>query len=117
MMLYDAERELTGFDHGKIGGALMQSWNMPDNLVQCIAHHHCPADTKAFAVDAATVHLADALVHELELGRSGESAVPPRSPEAMAALALDDEALASAEEKTLSQYQEAVRLFGLSEEE
>ena len=113
--IFEIERQLMGFDHGAIGGALMTHWNMPDALAESITHHHSPETTKAFAVEASTVHLADALAHELNLGRSGESLVPQRQEGAMERLGIDpallDEALKTIEE----QYIDTVSAFGLGE--
>lgn len=117
IMLYEAERELTGFDHGTIGGTLMEHWNMPDGLTQSIAHHHHPSGTAAYAVEAATVHLADIFAHRLELGRSGEGLVPPMWSEALERLAIDPDVLPETLEQIEQRYRDTVRLFGLSEED
>ena len=113
--LFEAERELVGFDHGAIGGALMAHWNMPDALAQSITHHHSPGATKAFAVEASTVHLADIFAHELALGRSGESRVPTRQEGAMDRLGIDEATLPDALVKIEELYQETVAAFGLGE--
>lgn len=113
--LFEAEHELMGFDHGAIGGALMAHWNMPDALAQSITHHHSPEATKAFAVEASTVHLADIFAHELELGRSGESRIPARQEGAMDRLGIDEAALPEALERIQDLYQETVAAFGLGE--
>ncbi|MDA1266536.1 MAG: HDOD domain-containing protein, partial [Planctomycetota bacterium] len=31
-----------GFDHAEVGAALAMTWGLPDDIVRCIAHHHCP---------------------------------------------------------------------------
>lgn len=116
MQLYDAEREFTGFDHGTVGGALMEHWNMPDALMKSIELHHSPTETTRYSVDASTVHLADAFAHELDLGRSGEALVPPRAPEALETLGIDADLVPSVLEEIEKQFGDAVRLFGLSEE-
>jgi putative nucleotidyltransferase with HDIG domain len=114
--LYEAERDLIGFDHGAIGGALMEHWNMPDALIQSIAHHHDPAGTTAFAVEATTVYLADVFAHELGLGRSGEQLVPARSEGALDLLGIQPDTTSVALERIEVQYGEALKLFGLSED-
>lgn len=77
-LLYEAEMELTGIDHGTIGGALMERWNMSASLVECVALHHRPQQAQAHQVETATIHLADLIANALRLGRSGERCVPPR---------------------------------------
>lgn len=112
--IFEIERQLMGFDHGTIGGALMTHWNMPDALAESITHHHSPMVTKAFAVEAATVHLADALAHELQLGRSGESLVPERQEGAMERLGIDPAVLDDALKTLEEQYVDTVAAFGLA---
>lgn len=117
MLLHVAEQEVAGLDHGTIGGTLMEHWNMPDALAQSIAHHHNPAGTTAFAVEATTVHLADVIAHDLELGRSGESLVPPPQEGAFKRLGIDPDTLPALKETIEERYEETVGLFGLSVEE
>ena len=117
MLLHEAERELTGFDHGMIGGVLMEHWNMPDSLKESVALHHRPNEATRYPLETAIVHLADIFAHELELGRSGERLVPSRSAEACDRLPFDPELLASVPEEIGRQYRDTVRLFGLSEDD
>lgn len=115
MLLYEAERELTGFDHGMIGGALMEHWNMPESLEESIALHHQPNEATRYPLETAIVHLADIFAHELELGSSGERLVPPRSVEACDRLGFDPKLLASVPDEIERQYRDTVRLFGLTD--
>ncbi len=92
-LLYEAEMELAGCDHGTIGGALMERWNMPASLVESVALHHRPAEAKAYPVETCTIHLADLIANALKLGRSGERMVPPRWIGMWDALSLDPAAL------------------------
>ena len=59
--LYQAEREIIGFDHTQVGEALAISWNLPRNLQECIANHHQPEEAKMFPVQVALVHIANAI--------------------------------------------------------
>lgn len=59
--LYQAEREIIGFDHMQVGEALALSWNLPRNLQECIAFHHEPHDAEIFPVQVALVHIANAI--------------------------------------------------------
>ncbi len=113
--LYEAERELTGFDHGTVGGALMELWNMPASLSEAVASHHRPESANLFRVEAAAVHVADILANRLELGRSGERLVPAKCEEAWSLLSLDDESISSLTERILREYREALSAFGLTE--
>jgi len=66
--LHCCEREILGFDHASVGGALAQRWRLPPGLVECIACHHDPARAHAHPLDVAIVHLANtaAVLAEVE---------------------------------------------------
>lgn len=92
-LLHDAEMELVGFDHGAVGGALMERWNLSPSLVHSVTYHHRPERAGEYLVDACTLHLADLIANALKLGRSGERMVPPRWIGVWDALSLDPSAL------------------------
>ncbi len=66
--LHLCEREILGFDHATVGGALARRWRLPPSLVECIEFHHDPGQAKSHALDAAIVHLANtaAVLAEVE---------------------------------------------------
>jgi HD-like signal output (HDOD) protein len=57
--LHIIEQELLGFDHAKLGGALLESWNLPPGLARTASFHHQPAHPLSNTGDAAIIHLAD----------------------------------------------------------
>lgn len=77
-LLREAEAHVLGFDHATIGEQLLQSWSYPPNLVSAVGYHHHPsAAPDLFQMDACVVHLADFLVHSMDIGTSGEQYIPP----------------------------------------
>jgi putative nucleotidyltransferase with HDIG domain len=40
-----AELVITGFDHAQTGARILSGWNVPQNLVEAVRHHHHPEDT------------------------------------------------------------------------
>ena len=108
------ERETTGFDHGRIGGALMDHWAMPDSLSEAIRLHHQPNKAERYPVEAATVHVADILAHALQIGGSGERFVPTMSAGAWAKLGLDPSMIGLAVDEMDRQYAASVSLLGLA---
>ncbi len=115
VLLYEAEIDLTGFDHGDVGGILMQTWNMPESLVECVTLHHRPDEALAFPVEAATIHLADLIANSLRLGRSGERRVPARWLGVWDALDLDPAELPDLMTSVRDQYAQVVGAFGLDD--
>ena len=59
--MYQAEREIIGFDHSQVGDELAKAWNLPKNLQECIAYHHEPQNAGMFPVQVALVHIANAI--------------------------------------------------------
>ena len=66
--LHVCERELLGFDHADVGGALAQLWGLPAHLAECIACHHRPAAATVAPLEVAVVHLANSLAVLAEVG-------------------------------------------------
>jgi len=69
----EAEQQVLGFSHQEIGGMIAERWNLPENLVLSIRHHHVPGalDPPNELVDI--VHLADCtcLLFGLGIGADG----------------------------------------------
>ncbi len=55
--LFDVEREMIDTDHADVGARLLETWHLPESLVQATAAHHDPAGEGDPA--AQIVYLAD----------------------------------------------------------
>jgi len=86
-MLYQAENDLIGFDHSKLGGILLKEWKLPMSLENIVRFHHMKTESQ-IQLDTAVVHIADVITNALEIGNSGELNVPPLVPKAWAELGL-----------------------------
>jgi HD-like signal output (HDOD) protein len=71
------ERELLGFDHADLGGALLKKWKIPASIGEPVAFHHTPGSAEQFRLETALVHLADIICQALSLGQGAEWGVPP----------------------------------------
>lgn len=107
-LLYEIERERLGFTHAVVGGVLLQTWKLPTSLEETVMYHHNPTAATRFPIETAIIHVADVIVHAMDLGSSGERFVPPLEPEAWERLNLTPSALASVEEQIDRQYQDAL---------
>ena len=87
----DAERAVLGIDHVDAGVALAQHWNFSDTMRQAIAYHHAP-ETPGAGFLAAIVHVANAVVHALDLAGEDDEMVPTLSSVAWEAMGLNEEA-------------------------
>lgn len=86
--LVEIERELFGFDHAVAGGEVLDAWRLPAPLAEMSRYHHSPGSAHRHPTEAAVMHVADVVVTSLELGHSGDEAVPRLSPAACDCLAL-----------------------------
>ncbi len=65
---YLIERELLGFDHARVGEALLKSWDLPEIFCEIVAHHHEPQASSAYARETQLVYLANSLCKKIEPG-------------------------------------------------
>ena len=103
--LLDAERAVLGVDHVDAGLALAEHWNFSDTMRLAIGGHHDPEAPGAGFL-ATIIHVADAIVHALDLAQVQDDLVPPVSTVAWTALGLDEEVYLQLFRETELQYEE-----------
>jgi putative nucleotidyltransferase with HDIG domain len=103
--LLEAERAVLGVDHVDAGLALAEHWNFSDTMRLAIGGHHDPEAPGAGFL-AAIIHVADAIVHALDLAQVQDDLVPPVSTVAWTALGLDEEIYLQLFRETELQYDE-----------
>jgi len=70
--LFVMENNLLGYNHCDVGGGLLEGWGIPKSLIEATFFHHNPIDAKEFPHLVWTVHVADILAAELEIGANGD---------------------------------------------
>lgn len=66
--LHDAEMDHFGYSHATIGARVLEDWQLSSEVLDAVRYHHQPAGSQTGGVDAALVHLADALAAETPTG-------------------------------------------------
>jgi putative nucleotidyltransferase with HDIG domain len=89
--LLDAERAVMGLDHVAAGVALAEHWNFSDTMRHAIEWHHAP-ETPGAGFLATIVHVANAVVHALDLADDPDELAPRVSAVAWTAMGLTEEA-------------------------
>lgn len=84
--MLEVERAVLGVDHARIGFEITQRWHFPLAIQLAIRDHHQPEIDSGFLADI--VHVADVLCHALDIGNSGNDAVPAVSAAAWQRLGL-----------------------------
>lgn len=102
--LDEVERELMGFDHGTVGGELLQKWSFPESLTHAVRHHHLPADAVP-TLEPAIVHVAESLATACSLCEGDCTHVPALDSTAFRALDLSPGVLGA----VLEQAREPIR--------
>ncbi len=72
MAFMDAERSVLGFDHAEAGARVLEKWNLPLALVNCVRWHHEPLAQPEFSPLTGVVHVADVLCLMLGVGLGGD---------------------------------------------
>ncbi len=78
------EEEYVGANHARVGGWLMENWNLPEILVDAISYHHDPLSAKTTRIMPAIVHLANIIVKMNNIGFSGDTYIPEPDSDALA---------------------------------
>ncbi len=69
--LIEAEKKVLGMHHAEIGARLTTRWSLPEVLVDVIRHHHQPELAGEDTELAATIHLAEILTQDVQMGAEG----------------------------------------------
>ncbi|MEM9160070.1 MAG: HDOD domain-containing protein [Verrucomicrobiota bacterium] len=109
--LHQLETEVLGFNHADVGGALLEYWNLPNNLIELTSYYIKPVLAKTSVQDVSLIHLADFITEALGMGFTGERYVPEFSDAAWGHSGLDENNLFYIVEELERQYEEVCKIF------
>ncbi len=72
------EKKFLNFHHGQVGGKLLENWNLPEELVQMVIHHHDPSQippSARYSLATRVAYLSNILAHYMQDGMKGLEAV------------------------------------------
>jgi len=104
-----AEHAAFGFDHAEAGGAILEAWKLPEDLQAIVRCHHAPAEAGHYQRDAALVHVADVIATAMQIGNSGDPAVPALAADAWEQLGLAPTILSALTDEVERQVYEVAR--------
>lgn len=87
--LLEAEQAVMGIDHVVVGWLLAKEWEFSDAIQDAIRGHHHPDDKNLNSI-ASVIHVANSIVHALDLSKTEDDLVPPISQHAWDTLALSE---------------------------
>ena len=91
--LFLHEQEQLGYNHGAIGGQLLEFWKVPQSIYEPVNYHHDPLAASEFILISSVVHIADAWVNRQRIGTSGESNPPAIEQQALDQISIKEEDL------------------------
>lgn len=106
----EAERAVMKLDHVVAGATLAEHWHFSDTMQMAITYHHEP-EIPGAGVLAAIVHVANAVVHALDLGDEEDELAPAVSAVAWHTLGLSEDAYWHVFRETELQFEEIALLL------
>jgi len=87
--VYEAERQVMGFDHAQVGMEMARQWNLPPLLQECIGCHHSISDADRYPREVALVHLANVFAQMAEIDTLNPDDVTAADPHAWEMCGID----------------------------
>lgn len=75
MSRLEAERQIFSFDHGYLGGMLLDIWHVPKSITDGVKYHHCPEDAEENEENVAVTYLGNILSNRIDLKADTDSFV------------------------------------------
>jgi putative nucleotidyltransferase with HDIG domain len=85
--MWQAEREVMGFDHAHVGALLLREWRIPAHLESAVRFHHSPLPS-SYTMESSLLNVADSLAIAMNIGKSGSLIVPEIDDDTWAATGL-----------------------------
>lgn len=108
--LLEAERAVLGIDHAQVGRALAQHWRIPEQICRAIAQHHLPMQ-QDYGELPSVVHVANVVVHGLDLAGDEDELVPVLVQGAWDSLHLTPATLRAVFAQTETQFDDTCRIL------
>jgi len=84
----EAEREIIGADHAEVGKCLLETWRLPENIIEAVGNHHAPISVPQPKLSS-LVHAANCLAHLIGSNLGWEAFAERADAGAVAALEID----------------------------
>lgn len=112
--LLHAERQVLALDHAVVGRALAQHWKFPELIQRAIGHHHAPMRDDLGDIPS-VVHVANVIVHALDLDGDPDELVPPLAQDAWDSLGIEADGLRRVFAETEAEFEQACQILAAGE--
>lgn len=110
----EAETEIFGISHTKIGSLIAERWKLPKTIVNTIEYHYTGTILGKFDLLTCIIHLSNIYARLLNLGNSGDKLVPQPNEEVWNNMSLPTDLFSKIYNKVILDYQESTHLFLLN---
>jgi putative nucleotidyltransferase with HDIG domain len=110
----DVERAYFGIDHARLGAEIARQWQLPENLVTTIAHHHEPQAAQKYQSLVAIIHIADVSMMILGIGIGVDGLRYPMEEAALKRIGMTWEDLFCLAEKVTEELTHAKEMAGFN---
>ena len=85
----EAEQQMIGIDHEKLGGLIAERWKFPKDVIAAIRNHHHPMDAGEDWAVTAIVYAANRMVSAMGIGTGVDGMMQPNKDDAFQKVGLD----------------------------
>jgi putative nucleotidyltransferase with HDIG domain len=106
-----AEEQVLGINHSEVGAALLEDWNLPEDIIRTIRWHHEPEKCSDSTLGVDLIHVLDAISMSFGLGAGIDGLNYAISPEVMKRLDLKSKDIEYISLKTMDLLEQVKGLF------
>jgi hypothetical protein len=77
-----------------------------------IAYHHFPWEARQYPFEAGVVYIADYMVHEMQLGNSGEQYIQPLDKKVWKLVGISESVLSTMSDPLRAEFEDVVKSLG-----
>lgn len=107
----DAETEIIGMDHSRVGQILANRWKLPKSIQNSILYHHSGFAGSESNPLIASVHIGDIVARMLELGYPGDNLVPQPNHKVWDVLKISKGFFLQSRKRLIEDFSKTVRLM------
>ncbi len=112
LAIYEAEKEIFGYDHATVAAELLKKWNLPTNIAEAIRYQYTPTlNTNPNILLSAIINLANCISMALDYPPAGITIFPGLNEEAWKIIGLEADDLKDISKSALDKIQQITSIL------